>query len=304
MRIGLTGRGATVDDLIEQGERSERDGFTSLWYAYLLEGDPLAAMTVVGRATSSIELGTAVLQTYPCHPLLQANRVSAASAAMARAGLTLGVGPSHRHIVEGVYGLPFDHPGRSTEEYVQILAPLLRGETVDFEGEDWTVHSANRMVPPGYPVSLLLSAMSPRLLRVAGQHAAGTITWMATPDAVATHIAPRVQAAAVEAGRPAPRVVAGLPVAVHDNVDEARAAAAKTTAAYAQLPSYMRIIERGGSADAASAAVVGSPTAVRAQLEALLEAGATDIWAGIFAVGENAEASERRTYETLAELVN
>src|SRR5215471_8163665 len=118
MRIGLTGGGATTDRMIQQAERAEAEGFTSLWYASAVGRDPLVAMALAGRATTSIELGTAVLQTYPCHPILQANRVAAAAEAIGRPGMTLGVGPSHRPAIEDVYGLPYDHVGAATEEYV------------------------------------------------------------------------------------------------------------------------------------------------------------------------------------------
>ena len=124
MRIGLTGGGASVDKVVVQAERAEADGFSSLWYASVVTGDPLVAMAIAGRQTERIELGTAVLQTYPCHPLLQANRAASVVDAMGRPGLTLGIGPSHRPLVEGVYGYAYDHPGRSTEEYVRILTAV------------------------------------------------------------------------------------------------------------------------------------------------------------------------------------
>ena len=138
MRIGLTGGAATADKMIEQAVQAEADGFTSLWYASTVAGDPLVAIALAGRATARIELGTAVLQTYPCHPLLQANRASSVVNAIGRAGFTLGIGPSHESIVRDVLGMSYDHPGRSTEEYATILAGLLRGESVDFDGDDWS----------------------------------------------------------------------------------------------------------------------------------------------------------------------
>ena len=104
MRIGLTGGGSSVDKIVQQAQQAEADGFTSLWYASSVAGDPLVAMAIAGRATTTIELGTAVLQTYPCHPLLQANRVAAAANAMGRRGLTLGLGPSHEPVVRDVLG--------------------------------------------------------------------------------------------------------------------------------------------------------------------------------------------------------
>src|SRR5437763_2267758 len=108
MRIGLSGGAASVDRMIEQAVEAERDGFTSLWYASAIGGDPLVAMALAGRATQSIELGTAVLQTYTCHPALQANRAASVVAAMGRAGFTLGVGPSHKPPIEDFLGLSYE----------------------------------------------------------------------------------------------------------------------------------------------------------------------------------------------------
>jgi F420-dependent oxidoreductase-like protein len=303
MRIGLTGGAATTDKIIEQARQAEADGFSSLWYASPVAGDPLTAMALAGRETTTIELGTAVLQTYPCHPLLQANRVAAAASAMGRPGLTIGIGPSHESIVRGVLGMSYEHPGRSTEEYIRILTGLLRGDTVDFDGSDWSVHSAGRMAPLAQPVPVLLSALGPRLLRVAGEIADGTVLWMAPVRAVGEHIAPRIHAAAQAAGRPAPRIVAGLPVAVHDDVQEARAAQAATAADYADMPNYVRVLELGGAKTPADAALVGDEAAVTRQLQSLLDAGATDIWAFVYPVGPDKRASLRRTRELLKDLV-
>src|SRR5579884_1992499 len=216
MRIGLTGGGATVDRMVDQAVQAEKDGFTSLWYASAVGGDPLVAMATAGRATSSVELGTSVLQTYPCHPLLQANRAASVVAAIGRS-FTLGIGPSHRPVVESVYGMSYERPGLHTEEYVRAVTALLGGEPVDLDGSELRVHSGGRGLKPDAPVPVLVAALGPRLLRVAGQWADGTILWMANATAVDAHVRPRITAAAESAGRPAPRIVAGLPVAVHDD---------------------------------------------------------------------------------------
>jgi len=230
VRIGLTGGATSVDEIVRQAEQAEADGFSALWYASVVVGDPLVAMAIAGRQTSTIELGTAVLQTYPCHPLFQANRVASVVDAMGRPGFTLGIGPSHEPLVRGVYGLSYDHPGRSTEEYVRILTAVLRGEDVDLDGQDWTAHSAGRAVTASHSVPVLVSALGPRLLRVAGEVADGTVLWMASARAIETHVAPKVHTAASAAGRPSPRIVAGLPVAVHDDEDrDGRAASMRRT---------------------------------------------------------------------------
>lgn len=304
MRIGLTGGGTSVDKVVRQAKQAEADGFTSLWYASLVTGDPLVAIALAGRETSRIELGTAVLQTYPCHPLLQANRAASVVDAMGRAGFTLGIGPSHEPLIRGVFGLSYEHPGRSTEEYVRILTGALRGESVDFDGDDWSAHTAGRMAPVAQPVPVLVSALGPRLLRVAGELADGTVLWMAPPRAIESHIAPRVHAAASAAGRPAPRIVAGLPVAVHDDEAEARSAAAASATMYAGMANYQRILRIGGADSPADAAIVGDERSVRAQLQGLLDAGATDIWAAVFPVGDDKAKSLRRTTDLLKDLVS
>jgi F420-dependent oxidoreductase-like protein len=304
MRIGLTGGGSSTDRIIAQAQQAEADGFSALWYASEVCGDPLVAMALAGRQTTTIELGTAVLQTYPCHPLLQAKRIASAVDAMGRPGFTLGIGPSHEPLIRGVYGLSYDHPGRSTEEYLRIVTALLRGEDADFDGHDWTAHTLGRGVQPKQAVPVLVAALGPRLLRVAGELADGVVLWMAPPPAIATHVVPKLHAAASAAGRPNPRVVAGLPVAVHDDEAEARAAAVASSTVYSGMANYQRILDIGGAAGPAEAAIIGDESAVRAQLRALIDAGATDIWAAVFPVGDDKRASVRRTTDLLRELVS
>ena len=240
MKIGLGGGAATIERIIEQAQEAEASGFTTLWYPSAVLGDPLVPIAVAGRATSSIELGTAVLQTYTAHPLLTAARATSVSAAMGRPGFALGIGPSHDRAVEGVYGLSSAHVGRHTEEYTRVLVAALQGHDVHVDGEEFQVHAGAPPSPP-YPVPVLLGALAPRMLRVAGEVADGTVTWMANRTALEEHVVPRIRAAASAAGRPAPRIVAGLPVAVHDDVREAHDDAARQYGFYGELPNYARI---------------------------------------------------------------
>jgi F420-dependent oxidoreductase-like protein len=295
----LSGGGTTIERVIEQAREAERDGFSSLWYPSAAGGDPLVPIAVAGRETSRIELGTAVLQTYPAHPLLMANRAASVAWAMGRPGFTLGIGPSHVPVIEGMYGLASDRPGQHTEEYVTVLMALLRHGTVDYTGPLLAAHG-RLSVAPDTPVPVLLAALAPRLLRVAGSMADGTVTWMANARAVGEHIVPRITAAA--AGRqPQPRVVVGLPVAVHDDVDEARAEAAVQFAMYGNLPNYRRILDIGGAAGPADAVIVGDEEAVARQVRGLFDAGATDLWAAPFPVGDR-QVSRARTRALLAAL--
>lgn len=301
MRIGLSGGGRSVDRIVAQAQQAEADGFSSLWFASAIQGDPLVAMAIAGRATQRIELGTSVLQTYTSHPVLMANRAIAVVNAMGRDGFTLGVGPSHRPGIEGSYGLSYATPGRHTDEYVRVLAPLLRGEQVEHRGEEFRV-DAGVNAQPEHRVGLLVSALAPRLLRVAGEYADGTVLWMGNARAVDTHVAPRLRAAAQSAGRPAPRIVAGLPIAVHDDEKEARELVARQFEAYGTLPNYRRILDIGGADGPADAAIVGDEESVRRQLAAMADAGVTDFWAAPVPVGEDSRGSRARTRTLLKEL--
>jgi alkanesulfonate monooxygenase SsuD/methylene tetrahydromethanopterin reductase-like flavin-dependent oxidoreductase (luciferase family) len=178
---------------------------------------------------------------------------------------------------------------------------LLSGEAVDFDGKDVHAHRG-ATPPPPIAVPVLVSALAPRLLRVAGERADGTILWMANARAIAEHVAPRITASAAAAGRPAPRIVVGLPIAVHDDVDEARAVAAGSFAMYGTLPNYQRILAHGGVDAPADAAIVGDEAAVTAQVEGLFAAGGTDFWAAPFPVGDDRAASRSRTRALLREL--
>ena len=304
MRIGLPGAGRTVDDIVRRAEQDEADGFTSLWFASAVAGDPLVAIALAGRATSRIELGTSVLQTYTTHPALMATRAAAVVSAIGTPSrFTLGIGPSHRPVIESMLGMSYDTVGRHTEEYVQIAAQLLRGEAVSFNGDEFVVNASALELLEGAEIGVLVSALGPRLLRVAGEHTAGTILWMANAHSIETHVAPRVRKAAANAGRGEPRIVAGLPVAVHDDVAEARETAAKLFAGYGMLPNYQRILAHGGVQSPADAAIVGNETAVATELERLIAAGATDVWAAPFPVGEDRPASRARTRALLKDLV-
>lgn len=304
MRIGITGGGSSAERIVAQAERAEADGFTSIWYPSAVQGDPLVVIALAARATKSIELGTAILQTYTCHPVLQAARAASVALAVGEPGrFTLGVGPSHQPFVEDLLGLSYATPGRHTEEYVKILAPLLRGDMVHLVGEEWSATATAPQLPDGVRVPVLVGALAPRLLRVAGEHADGTITWMANAEAVESHIAPRIRAAAEAAGNTNPRIVVGLPVAVHENVDEARAVAAEQFSIYGMLPNYLRVLERGGIQSPEQAAIVGDEESVAEQIQALFDAGATDFWAAPFPVGDDISASRHRTRALLKKLV-
>jgi F420-dependent oxidoreductase-like protein len=303
LRIGISGGGATVDRLVDQAKEAEDDGFTSLWYAGATGIDPFAVLPLVGRATSTIGYGTSVVQTYPRHPVLMAqSAVAVAQAAGDDGRFTLGVGVSHQPVIEGIYGLDYGHNARHLREYLIVLDALLREGRVRFTGEEYRA-AAEIQVRPQQPVPVVVAALAPKSLRSAGELAGGTITWMANRRAVETLIAPTIRKAAAGAGRPEPRIVVGLPVAVTDDVDGARETAARQFAVYGMLPNYQRVLAAGGLATPAEAAIVGPEDTVAAALQDLHAAGATDLWAAPFPVGDDRRASRQRTRALLRDLV-
>lgn len=298
MDIGLFLGSATDLDKTVASVRDARDaGFASAWLAQIFDLDALTVLAVAGREVDGIALGTAVVPTYPRHPMALAGQALAVQAASGDR-LLLGIGLSHQVVVEGMWGYSFDKPARHMREYLSALLPLLRREAVSVTGETLKAvgqMNAERVTAP--PV--LLAALAPAMLKLAGAVADGTVTWMAGPATIRDHIAPSINAAAAAAGRPAPRIAVGLPVQVTDDPAGARAAAAKTFAVYGQLPSYRAMLDREGAAGPADVAIVGDADTVRAQVRALAETGATEFVASPFG-GATAAA---RTVEVLASLV-
>src|SRR5688500_15029337 len=310
MKIGLSA-GGSFDRMVEQVQEAEADGFDTMWFAGGIGMDPLTVIAAAGRATDRIELGTSIVPTYPRHPTAMAQQAVAVQSAMgpARAQdgtpsnrFTLGIGVSHKPAVEDMPGIPYDRPGKNMREYLSVLRPLLHEGKVAFDGEFYKVRSAMG-APAASPTPVLVAALAPVMLRASGALAEGTITWMANARAIESHVSPIIRAAASDAGRGEPRIVVGLPVAVCDDADEGRAEAAKQFAGYGTLPNYQRVLAHGGCDGPADAAIVGDEASVRAQLQGLLDAGGTDVWAAIFPVGGDRKASRARTRALLQSLL-
>jgi F420-dependent oxidoreductase-like protein len=227
-----------------------------------------------------IELGTAVVPIQPRHPMALAQQALTTQAAIG-GRLAFGIGLSHRPVVEGMWGLSFEQPAEYLREYLAILQPLLNGESVAFRGQR-LVGQGQLSVPDAAPPSLLLAALGPRLLRLAGEQSDGTITWMVGPRTLESHVAPLLRQAAQAAGRPEPRIVVGLPVCVTDDEDAARTRAARNFERYGQLPSYRAMLDREGVAEPADVAIIGSEREVERALGGLESAGATDFNATVF----------------------
>jgi F420-dependent oxidoreductase-like protein len=296
MRIGIgigeiSGTGGTIESLIGQAKRAEADGFASGWFANIFGMDAILAAAICAQATSRIELGTAVVPTYPRHPVAMAQAALSASA-VSRGRFSLGIGLSHQIVIEGMLGLSFAKPFTHMREYLAVLGPLVRQGQVSFAGEEFRVN-ANVAVPGATPCAILVAALAPKMLALAGRETDGTITWMTGPKTLREHTVPRLNEAAAGAGRATPRVVVGLPIAVTTDVAGARASAGRTFQVYGMLPSYRAMLDREGAEGPANVAIVGDESAVGEALNRLAEAGATDFLAAPFPVEGDADAVAR-----------
>jgi 5,10-methylenetetrahydromethanopterin reductase len=286
--------------LVAQAQQAERDGLATVWVYNIFGIDAMTALAVCGRATSRIELGAAVVPIQTRHPLTMAQQALATQAATG-GRFTLGVGVSHRPWVEDVFGLPFERPYAHLREYLAVLTPLLQTGRVDHTGPRYRVR-AELTGPATAPCPLILAALAPKMLALAGRAAAGTVVWLTGPKTLRTHTVPRIAAAAAKAGRPAPRVIAGFPVAAADDAAAARAAADRAFAMFAALPSYRAMLDLEGVAGAGEVALCGDEDAVGEQVQRLAEAGVTDLLAAPYPVGPDAPASLARTAALLARL--
>ncbi|MFQ5507107.1 MAG: TIGR03564 family F420-dependent LLM class oxidoreductase, partial [Planctomycetota bacterium] len=216
----------TLDRFVADAKRAEDDGFDFLSVPSIFAHDAVGALTVAGRETSRIELATGVVPTPPRHPFALAQQALTAQAACS-GRFTLGIGLSHKIVIEDMLGLSYAHPAKQMEEYLEVLMPLLNGKPASFHGDALNVN-AGLQVPDAAPVPCIVAALGPRMLGVAGRLADGTATWMVGRKTLAAHTVPTITKAAAEAGRPAPRIMAALPVAVTNDPDAARAVAAKS----------------------------------------------------------------------------
>lgn len=307
MRVGVfigeaTGERTSIDQLLANAADAEARGFATGWVPHIPWSlDALTALALVARETSTLELGTAVVPTFPRHPMSLAQDALTVQA-VAGGRFTLGIGPSHPVVIEKMYGLSYDKPAAHTEEYVEVLQACFAGTgQVDHDGDRFHVH-AMLAVPGGSPVPILVAALAPRMLELTGRLADGTITYWADEAAVGDHVVPRITAAASAAGRPDPRVVVGLPVAVVDDVATARERAGKLFAAYESIPTYQRILDRGDATSPVDVAVIGTEAQVRERLSRFADVGATDLCASVLGLGDDRDASRRRTLDVLASL--
>jgi F420-dependent oxidoreductase-like protein len=302
MKVGIFGgdtAGRTVDDVVAEAAQVEADGFATYWIPQIFGLDTLTVLAVVAREVPRVELGTAVVPTFPRHPMVLAQQAMTVQV-VSGGRLALGIGLSHQILVEGTWGLSFEKPVRHMREYLAVLDPLVRTGTADFDGETVHMHGGIR-IEGAEPFPILLAALGEKMLELAGRVADGTLTWMTGRDTLERHTIPTITRAAEAAGRPAPRVAAGLPVLVTDDADAGRERAATVFRMYGMMPSYRAMLDREGATGPADVAIIGDEPTLRAELERIASLGITDLVAVEFASHRSPDRA--RTRELLQSLL-
>ncbi len=278
--------GVGFDAMTAQAREAAKLGYRTLWLAQRGGWDALTALPALGAAAPGIELGTCVVPTYPRHPITMAAQALTVQAATG-VPVHLGVGLSHRYIVEHEFGYSYDRPIRHLREYLQALNPVLRGEKADVHGETLTAAGGVNAPGAGRP-AVLVGSVSPKSTRLAGELADGVITTWAGPRAIGEFVVPALGTAS--------RVVSGQLICVTSEVDERRAWVEQTYGAAANVPAYRAVLDRDGYAKASDSAIVGDEETVRRQVKSLEDAGATELLVMPF----GSAADQARTRELLA----
>ena len=292
--IGADGTKESINDVVRLGKEIEAAGLDHVWIANIFSYDAITTLALIGRETSRVRLGTAVTPTYPRHPGALAQQAMTTAAATDNR-FTLGIGLSHQVVIENMFGLSYDKPAKHMREYLNVLMPLLRGETVSYQGEQYTVQGLTLDIPGATELPVVVAALGPAMIKLTAELADGTNTWMVGPKTMEEHIIPSFQAA----GRLDPAIVAGMPIVLTTNVDQAKEKIAQDLTVYGQLPSYRAMLDREGAAGPADIAIVGDENQLRGQIKRFQDLGVTDFNAAIMDTEDGAYA---RTLEFLGSI--
>ena len=292
--IGADGTKESIDDVVRLGKEIEAAGLDHVWIANIFSFDAITTLALIGRETSRVRLGTAVTPTYPRHPGALAQQAMTTAAATNNR-FTLGIGLSHQVVIENMFGLSYDKPAKHMREYLNVLMPLLRGETVSYQGEQYNVQGLTLDIPGASELPVVVAALGPAMIKLTAELADGTNTWMVGPKTMEEHIIPSFQAA----GRSHPAIVAGMPIVLTTNIDQAKEKIAQDLTVYGQLPSYRAMLDREGVAGPADIAIVGDENQLRGQIKRFQDLGVTDFNAAIMDTEDGAYA---RTLEFLGSI--
>ena len=296
-----------VQRLIDDACWSDEAGFASAWIPQIPdEFDAITAVALMGRETNRIELGAAVVPTQPRHPIALLQQ-ALSTQLVCDGRFTLGLGPSRHWIIEEMLGLSYERPAAQVRSLLDVLDAGFAGPgMLDVSNEHFTIYNPLEVTDkPATPV--LLAALGPVMLRLAGERTDGAILWLADEKSISDYIAPRIVAAAQSAGRKPPRIVAGVPVCLcaNNEVDAAKERANRILSEAEISPNYQRLLDRGNASSVTDILAAGDEAAVLARLQSFADGGATDVSVRVVPIGNGRDellASSGRTREFLADL--
>ena len=313
MRVGVMvgperGRYATkVERLLSDARWAEEAGLASLWIPQIPDDfDALTAATLIGTQTTRVEIGTAVVPVQPRHPIALAHQALSTQAACG-GRLTLGLGVSHHWVIDEMLGLAYERPAATMQAYLDVLDRALAGPgMVDVENDLFRVHSPIDITDI-VPTPVMIAALGPVMLRLAGERADGTILWLADERAIGSHIAPQITASAEAAGRRSPRIVAGVPICLcgDDEVDLAVSRANRVLSESEVSPNYQKLLDRGDARTAGDILAAGTEASIGKRLRSFADAGATEVSLRVVPIGDTRDeklASSKRTRQYIASL--
>ncbi len=252
-------------------------GVRQIWLGQRFDHDAIALAGLVGAAVPGLGVGTFVVPINPRHPLIVSTLAQTAQAA-SHGNFSLGLGLGAHAPEAQAFGTSWPNTIGRLREHLEILRSVFDTGSVDFHGSEFTAAPEWPVaLPGGTPVPVYVAAMGPKALRVTGELADGTLPYLAGPRTIEELIVPTINEAAAAAGRPAPQVIAAVPVVVSENADAARTLATEELAFYETIPSYAKVIAREGVDRAADIAAVGKADAIRKQLQRYRDAGATEL---------------------------
>jgi len=293
MDIGIFAHVERIDDTADMVRKAEADGIASVFLSQGFGHDTLTVIGALARETSRIRIGTAVVPAYPRHPMALAQQALTVNELLG-GRLVLGIGPSHPQVVGPCWGMSYEKPARYMREYLDALNGALT-QHVRFKGEVITARGDLTIAGDPPVPTVMVSALGPAMLAVAGSRASGTITWMVGPRTVRDHTGPAIALAANRAAdgtqRPRPEVVVTAAVCVTDDVPRARADIDKVLSWYDDKPAYIAAIRREGLERANEMAIIGDAGHVRAEITRFAEAGATTFAAQFYGTPEEQAAS-------------
>ncbi|MDH4144695.1 MAG: TIGR03564 family F420-dependent LLM class oxidoreductase [Acidimicrobiia bacterium] len=297
VRWGLAG-GTTLASIAEAREVArfaDASGFDSLWISHANAIDPIVALACVAEDIPKLtEVGTSVVPIYGRHPIGVA-QLSRTAQSVLGGRFTLGIGAASRGAVHASMRMTWQRPLGYTREFIAGLQPLLAGGAAEVDGDQLSTHYQLAIDAPD--TQILLAALGPNMLDLAGRAVAGTSVGQCGPRTIATYVAPAIRAAAEAAGRAAPRIMALIRICVTDDHGPAFAIARATADRYRQVPSYAKVQDMEGLADPAELHLIGSWDQVLEGLGRYAEAGVTDFRLEVAAPDEG---SRQATREALA----